>query len=99
MRQLAVAPHVRQVAPEDDQIGVRSVRLRDGDPEERILRVARRDVYVGEEDGAERIGGTSPAVFAAAGCGASRVRHMQPHNSMNGFFMVSEQFYHYKVRI
>jgi len=57
MRQLAVAPHVRQVAPEDDQIGVRSVRLRDGDPEERILRVARRDVYVGEEDGAERIGG------------------------------------------
>ena len=44
-------------------------------------------------------GGTSPAVFAAAGCGASRVRHMQPHNSMNEFFMVSEQFYHYKVRI
>jgi hypothetical protein len=57
MRQLAVAPHVRQVAPEDDQIGVRSVRLRDGDPEERILHVARRDVYVGEEDRAERIGG------------------------------------------
>lgn len=57
MRQLAVAPHVRQVAAEDDQIGVRSVRLRDGDPEERILRVARRDVYVGEENGAERIGG------------------------------------------
>ena len=44
-------------------------------------------------------GGISPAVFAAAGGGASRVRHMQPHNSMNGFFMVSEQFYHYKVRI
>ena len=46
-------------------------------------------------------GGTSPAVFAAAGCGASvsRVRHMQPYNSMNGFFMVSEQFYLYKVRI
>jgi len=57
MRQLAVAPHVRQVAAEDDRIGVRSVRLRDGDPEERILRVARRDVYVGEKDRAERIGG------------------------------------------
>ena len=36
---------------------------------------------------------------SAGGASVSRVRHMQPYKSMNGFFMVSEQFYPYKVRI
>ena len=54
--QILVAARVGEIPAEDDQFGIRRVGFGDGHAEERVLCIARRDMYVGEKDDVQRIG-------------------------------------------